>query len=187
MSAFREPENNVQVAFSPWAPKTKIQTLLKKLEENEAWKMFSTTIKEQETETNEPGTETNNSLDNEDIKTIQIDNDITNANVEDELDDVERGEMITESDDANDTLMQTLSEGDIQRLRNIANKNRDLTESDEEALLKASDTSNTGSELNFPGLSETDARNDESEEAEANNSGKLNCKCSNFAGTFLGE
>ena len=70
--------------------------------------------------------------------------------------------------------MQTLSEDEIQRLRDIANKNRVVTESDEEALLNQSSdaTSSSSAELNFTGLSEIDARNDETEEAKANNSGK---------------
>ena len=188
MSAFSpwSPDNNVQAAFSPWAPKNNVKALLKKLGENEAWKMFSKTINEPETETDEPEIETNNteletrepetdtsdSLDKENLKAIEGDNDVTNTSVKDEFDDVDRSEMITESDGANDTLMQTLSEDDIQRLRDIANKNRDVTESDKEALLKSSDTSSAGSELNFTGLSEIDARNDETEEVKANNSGK---------------
>ena len=181
MSAFSpwSPENNVQAAFSPWAPKNNVKALLRKLGENEAWKMFSRTIHETETETNEPETgtcepetETNDSLYKENLRAIEADNDVINSNVKDGLDDVDRSEMITESDDTNDTLMQTLSDDHIQRLRDIANKNRDVTESDEEALLKSSDTSSAGSELNFTGLSEIDARNDETEEVKANNSGK---------------
>ena len=158
-------------AFSPWAPKNSVQALLRKLGENETWKMFNTAVDETEAEINE-------SRDNRDRKEVDNDSDdvINNTNVEEALDDVDRSGMMTERDDANDTLtvMQTLSEDDIQRLRDIANKNRVVTESDEEALLNQSSdaTSSDSAELNFTGLSEIDARNDETEEAKANNSGK---------------
>ena len=147
-------------AFIPWAPKNSVQALLRKLGENEAWKAFNTTVDETETEINK----TNGNGDRKDIDN----NDVINTNVEEEL--------VTERDDANETfaVLQTLSQDDLQRLRSIANKNRDVTESDEEALLNQSGDTTTSSsaELNFTGLSEIYTRNDETEEAKANNSGK---------------
>ena len=142
-------------AFSPWAPKNGVQALLKKLGENEAWKVFNTAVDETEAEIDE-------SRDNGEGDDDDNDDVINNTNVDEGLDDVDRGEMMTERDDANDTLtvMQTLSEDDIQRLRDLANKNRVVTESDEEALLNQSSdaTSSFSAELNFTGLSEIDAK-----------------------------
>ena len=171
-------------AFSPWAPKNSVQALLRKLGENEAWKMFNTAVDETETVIDE----SRGNGDRKEVDDNDSDDVINNTNVDEALDDVDRGEMMTERNDANDTLtvMQTLSEDDIQRLRDVANKNRVVTESDEEALLNQSSdaTSSDSAELNFTGLSDIDARNDETEEAKANNSGKKTSLWSKISNRF---
>ena len=134
--------------------------------------MFNAAVDETETEIDE----SRDNRDNKEVDDNHSDDVINNTNVEEGLDDVDKSEMMTGRDDANETLtvIQTLSEDDIQRLRDIANKNRVVTESDEEALLnQSSEAGSSSAELNFTGLGEIDARNDETEEARANNSGNL--------------